>query len=207
MLTFVQVDQSHKELLKMQASTQTKLDEHLASEAKRLKKERAEERKRKALQNAIASRGITMGKKLFDVNFQYEGDVGWADGIPASGTLVWPVLFLYPEYKQSDFIQAMSENDVLQHHLEVMFPSGGCCEWDERKDYVASNLVLFFETNAVDVQGSDKTNYGDRRFKRVEGSKTLAEVLCMEGHVVPGFPVLYALPRRSDLIMKFLTGS
>ncbi len=27
------------------------------------------------------------------------------------GSLVWPILFLYPEYGQSDFIQALSETD------------------------------------------------------------------------------------------------
>lgn len=28
-----------------------------------------------------------------------------------SGQLVWPVLFVYPEYGQTDFIEAFNEND------------------------------------------------------------------------------------------------
>ena len=29
-----------------------------------------------------------------------------------SGTLYWPVLFMYPEYAQTDFIQSFCENDT-----------------------------------------------------------------------------------------------
>ena len=38
---------------------------------------------------------------------------------PESGALRWPVMFMYPEYAQTDFIQAFSENDRLDGGLFV----------------------------------------------------------------------------------------
>lgn len=31
--------------------------------------------------------------------------------LTSGGVVVWPVLFMYPEYGQSDYIQAMAESD------------------------------------------------------------------------------------------------
>ncbi|KAF3835357.1 hypothetical protein F7725_027915 [Dissostichus mawsoni] len=35
--------------------------------------------------------------------------------------LHWPVLFLYPEHQQTDFISAFCKNDCFVNHLAVMF--------------------------------------------------------------------------------------
>ena len=35
--------------------------------------------------------------------------------------LVWPVLFLYPEFGETDFIQEFVENQRFQDHIDVMF--------------------------------------------------------------------------------------
>ena len=37
----------------------------------------------------------------------------------ADGFLHWPVLFVYPEYAQTDFIEEFSETTCLLHQLEV----------------------------------------------------------------------------------------
>ena len=36
-------------------------------------------------------------------------------------SLVWPVLFLYPEFGETDFIQEFVENQCFQDHIDVMF--------------------------------------------------------------------------------------
>ena len=38
--------------------------------------------------------------------------------------LVWPVLFLYPEFGETDFIEEFRETDRFLDHLEVMFGAG-----------------------------------------------------------------------------------
>jgi hypothetical protein len=37
----------------------------------------------------------------------------------ATGALVWPVMLLYPEYDQSDFIAEFNDAGALEDHFEV----------------------------------------------------------------------------------------
>uniref|UniRef100_A0A3Q1HQL4 Tetratricopeptide repeat domain 4 n=1 Tax=Acanthochromis polyacanthus TaxID=80966 RepID=A0A3Q1HQL4_9TELE len=59
------------------------------------------------------------------------------------GLLHWPVLFLYPEHQQSDFISAFCENNCFVDHLAIMFEE--LPPWDTDRKYLPQNLQLFFE--------------------------------------------------------------
>lgn len=59
------------------------------------------------------------------------------------GRLHWPVLFLYPEHQQSDFISAFDENSCFIDHLSVMFEE--LPPWDADRKYQTQNLQLYFE--------------------------------------------------------------
>ncbi|XP_006005554.1 tetratricopeptide repeat protein 4 [Latimeria chalumnae] len=61
-----------------------------------------------------------------------------------NGSLNWPVLFLYPEYGQTDFISAFHESARFIDHLMVMFGEE-LPAWDHEKKYYLSNLELYFE--------------------------------------------------------------
>ncbi|XP_042372985.1 tetratricopeptide repeat protein 4 [Plectropomus leopardus] len=60
------------------------------------------------------------------------------------GSLNWPVLFLYPEHQQTDFISAFCENNCFMDHLAVMFGEE-LPPWDTDRKYQPKNLQLFFE--------------------------------------------------------------
>ncbi|XP_073708744.1 tetratricopeptide repeat protein 4 [Garra rufa] len=60
------------------------------------------------------------------------------------GVLHWPVLFLYPEHSQTDFISAFCENSSFMDHLAVMFGEE-LPPWDSERKYQPQNLQLFFE--------------------------------------------------------------
>uniref|UniRef100_A0A3B4BEC2 Cns1/TTC4 wheel domain-containing protein n=1 Tax=Periophthalmus magnuspinnatus TaxID=409849 RepID=A0A3B4BEC2_9GOBI len=60
------------------------------------------------------------------------------------GALYWPVLFLYPEHQQSDFISTFCENHCFLDHLTVMFGEE-LPPWDTDHKYCPSDLQLFFE--------------------------------------------------------------
>jgi Cns1/TTC4 Wheel domain len=58
-----------------------------------------------------------------------------------------PVIFLYPQYSQSDIISSFHEHSVFTEHLDVMFPPGGARpSWDLTGDYLVHNLVLYAQT-------------------------------------------------------------
>lgn len=60
------------------------------------------------------------------------------------GVLHWPVLFLYPEHSQTDFVSAFCENSSFMDHLSVMFGEE-LPPWDTERKYQPQNLQLFFE--------------------------------------------------------------
>ncbi|KAF7202677.1 tetratricopeptide repeat protein 4 isoform X2 [Nothobranchius furzeri] len=60
------------------------------------------------------------------------------------GLLHWPVLFLYPEHQQTDFISAFCENTCFRDHLTVMFGEE-LPPWDTDRKYHPQNLQLYFE--------------------------------------------------------------
>ncbi|KAJ0065514.1 hypothetical protein NL108_012774 [Boleophthalmus pectinirostris] len=66
------------------------------------------------------------------------------------GALYWPVLFLYPEHQQSDFISAFCENHCFSDHLSLMFGEE-LPPWDTNQKYRPSNLQLFFEDEQQEV--------------------------------------------------------
>lgn len=49
---------------------------------------------------------------------------------------MWPVLLLYPQYGQSDLVQAFRDGDMIAEHLAVAFPEEGPpALWDESFEY------------------------------------------------------------------------
>ena len=58
-----------------------------------------------------------------------------------------PVIFLYPQYSQSDIISSFNEHSVFTEHLDVMFPPGGARpSWDLTGEYLVHDLVLYAQT-------------------------------------------------------------
>ncbi|XP_077964281.1 tetratricopeptide repeat protein 4 isoform X2 [Gasterosteus aculeatus] len=66
------------------------------------------------------------------------------------GSLHWPVLFLYPEHQQTDFISAFSEKDCFLDHLAIMFGEE-LPPWDTDRKYHPNNLQLYFEDEEKDT--------------------------------------------------------
>lgn len=58
--------------------------------------------------------------------------------------LVWPVVFLYPEYKTSDMIQEFNETTILYTHLVEIFAERP--EWDVEGKYNADSVNVYFES-------------------------------------------------------------
>ncbi|TBU33271.1 40S ribosomal protein S7 [Dichomitus squalens] len=63
---------------------------------------------------------------------------------PSNNTMIFPVLFMYPQYATSDLISHFQEDTPFSAHLSVMFPAGAPPpEWDKKGEYVDGNLVVF----------------------------------------------------------------
>ncbi|XP_060685873.1 tetratricopeptide repeat protein 4 [Hemiscyllium ocellatum] len=111
-----------------------------------------------------------------------------------SGSLNWPVLFLYPEYEQMDFISAFHEDTRFMDHLSVMFGEN-VPPWDTEKIYKPNNLELYFE--------------GEQRedLFRVDPMCSLRQILSHDRYIVKaGNPRIIILVRDSSFSKEFLSG-
>lgn len=104
----------------------------------------------------------------------------------AENTLIWPVLFMYPEYGETDLIEEFEElGQTFSDHLQAMFGHGiGGPVWDISNKYHPERLIVYFEdriTNPEKValvpvkNGQNSTlseALSDPRFQIVNGLPT-----------------------------------
>uniref|UniRef100_A0A8C1KUM4 Prolyl-tRNA synthetase 2, mitochondrial n=1 Tax=Cyprinus carpio TaxID=7962 RepID=A0A8C1KUM4_CYPCA len=110
------------------------------------------------------------------------------------GVLHWPVLFLYPEHSQTDFISAFCENSSFMDHLAVMFGEE-LPPWDVERKYQPQNLQRFLED----------TDKGD--LYRVDLEKSLLDILQHQKcSVKAGTPSFIVLVSGSPFSKQFLSG-
>jgi len=99
-----------------------------------------------------------------------EEELRWHHHYPHTGKLptrvegswTWPVMFLYPSHKNSDFIEHFVESDMLALHMAQVFPDvddvdedGNTVQrsttaWDYNHEFKCSNLAVYFEVHCTD---------------------------------------------------------
>jgi len=57
----------------------------------------------------------------------------------------WPILFLYDEVSQSDFVESYDERNELVDQMQLMFPADRPVDWDEDGKYSWDRLVAYLE--------------------------------------------------------------
>jgi len=111
--------------------------------------------------------------------------------VDETGQLVWPVLFLYPEHGETDFIEEFRENEQFGDHLNVMFGDQPP-PWDSQARYKPSSLGIYFE---------DATE----KLQEVTKEMTLSQALTRKGYLVKaGTPAFIVFVKRSEAHMDFL---
>lgn len=109
------------------------------------------------------------------------------------GTLQWPVLLLYPEHQQSDFISAFCENSCFIDHLGVVFDE--LPPWDADRKYLPQSLEIYFEDE------EKETLY------EIKPSMSLLEILQHKRFFVKaGTPNFIVLVNGSSYQKQFLSG-
>ncbi|XP_018565306.1 tetratricopeptide repeat protein 4 [Anoplophora glabripennis] len=107
-----------------------------------------------------------------------------------SSTLVWPVVFVYPEYKIMDYIQQFSEKQTFSEHLALVFESFP--DWDEDKKYIPGNINIYFETPR-------------KKIISIDVNKTLSDALKTRDYIIRGgTPSFIVMVRESPAEKRFL---
>ncbi|XP_010608696.1 tetratricopeptide repeat protein 4 isoform X3 [Fukomys damarensis] len=152
------IDAKEKKLLEVRAKAD-KLKRIEQRDVRKAKlKEKKEQNQNEALLQALKARNIRLmseaagededaaseglGEVFLD-GLSSENPYGARLSLDDEGRLSWPVLFLYPEYAQSDFISSFHEDSRFIDHLMVMF--GEIPSWDSEQKYCPDNLEVYFE--------------------------------------------------------------
>ncbi|XP_040263723.1 tetratricopeptide repeat protein 4 [Bufo bufo] len=192
--------------------TRTKADKlHRTAERDGRKLRQAEKKKqaeKDSLLHAIKDRGIKLleqSKKKDDGEEEEtlgalhngisccENVTGAQVFLDENGRLHWPVLFIYPEHSQTDFISAFHEDSRFIDHLIEMF-SQDLPPWDTDQKYFAHNLEIFFE--------DEKSQF----FYQVNPESTLLQVM-QHGRffVKAGTPSFLISVKQSPFCKKYFS--
>ncbi|XP_035617894.1 tetratricopeptide repeat protein 4 isoform X2 [Oncorhynchus keta] len=205
-----------KKLLDLRATA----DKHKRAAERDARKAKVKEKKefseREALLAAIKGRGIKLlkpkqrPKRSSDSDDDNRGpsramaglDLDGLCSVEATGATVfldeqgvmhWPVLFLYPEHQQTDFISAFSESSSFLDHLTLMFGEE-LPPWDTNRKYSPQNLQLFFE------------DYEKESLYQVNPETPLIKILQHKRcFVKAGSPSFVILVKGSPFCEKFLS--
>lgn len=182
-------DPENATVKQLQLKIKQKLDYLEKKKREKEEKELKEKRQKEQLENALKSRKIKMATKDKSVkdaaNIQYDEE---------TDSLSWPVFFLYPEHKESDFIQQFNEYSTFQDQLDVILEQPA--PWDQ-KDYVYNpkNVQVYFENN----QGLHPT------LIKIGNKLPLGKILSLDQYVVTdGIPSFIILPKTGTFKDEFL---
>lgn len=196
----LKLDPKHEELLKLRTDAV-----RIAKEKERDERKRQVAEKKKAAEEAkvidlLRARGFKIEQKK-------GGDLSLADLEPChpaalhkpvhldqqSGELVFPVLFLYPEIGETDFIEEWRESEALSQHIEVMF--GAEAErppWDTEGRYSPGSMVVYLETD-------------DNKLLEISPKSSLAQAIKMPGFTLKaGTPNFIVFVRNCKSHLNFL---
>lgn len=160
-------DAKNEEVKKLRTQIEKKKGEEERKEKEKIERERREKEIKLTLNKAFLARGLWIETSTkppenpTPVHFDPESIKGtqsandipltqntWRSPDPIRTPIVFPVIFFYPQYRQSDMISHFHEDTTLQAHLEMMF--SGSVEtrmpWDSKGDYIHTKLNLIATT-------------------------------------------------------------
>lgn len=162
---------------------QKEIERNQRREAALQKKLKAEESK---LLEAIKARGINVVSQKGQSDLALDSlepthpaalrkRVHFSPSDPSS--LVWPVLFIYPEHGETDFVEEFEENQSFADHIDVMFGEGALrAPWDLEEKYAPEKMNLYFEDMlnqqlvTINRKSTLKSVLSDKRYRLAGGT-------------------------------------
>jgi tetratricopeptide (TPR) repeat protein len=152
---------------------------------------------------ACTERGLRVGPPVFNSMKRTRAE----PYVDAEGGLHWPVLLLYPETSQSDYLEDVPESatiaDVLAH---MMMPP----PWDAGGAHVPANIDVFFRTHvckpipmqqawtSVAEEAGPEEAWRTSRMVRVPHDCPLLAPLLQAEYVIADIPVFYIVARKTS---------
>ncbi|XP_067391527.1 tetratricopeptide repeat protein 4 [Emydura macquarii macquarii] len=203
----LRIDSKEKKLVELRAKADRLKRAEQRDVRKAKLKEKKEQSQKEVLHTAIKERNIKLfleaSEKEDEISdgladmclngFSSDSAMGTKVYLDENGNLNWPVLFLYPEYGQTDFISTFHEDSRFIDHILVMFAD--LPPWDLESKYHPSNLELYFEDEARE------------EMYQVNTENTLLQVLQHQRYFVKaGSPSFLVLVKHSPFSENYFFG-
>lgn len=160
--------------------------------------------------NEINRRKIRLGPSLFNEIISRQGYTSSLYYDKAIDELHFSVLFLYPEFFQSDFIQDWCESITFAEQIGVMFPpSGVAAPWDRKEIYYVDVIEIYYEVAhgyfCFQICYLYRNENKKKSLHLVNPMQSLKSVLLQPDFVVSGInPVFYFVSTKSSYRNEFL---
>eukprot|EP01029_Cantina_marsupialis_P011668 TRINITY_DN25967_c0_g1_i1.p1 TRINITY_DN25967_c0_g1~~TRINITY_DN25967_c0_g1_i1.p1 ORF type:complete len:431 (+),score=141.60 TRINITY_DN25967_c0_g1_i1:36-1328(+) len=162
------------------------------------------EKKNEILLKAFEARELRVGKVVFPQMLQHTEKPYLAKDY----SLHWPVLFLYEEYAQTDFVQDFDERSTFEDQLKVILPRNGpFAPWDAHSKYSYDQIELYYQEYQVPATkfgSSPEVPESEKCWTRIPLQRTLADVLAEKAYVVPRYPLFYVIAKGTSFHASFL---
>jgi hypothetical protein len=106
------------------------------------------------------------------------------------GMLLWPVMIMYPEHQESDFIAEFNEGNSLRDQLEVILSSPA--PWDQEGRYTVDKVSAYFISK-------DQNDVGLISLDMFLGDLVAHEMFC----ILDGVVSIYVVVKGSEFEAKF----
>lgn len=151
---------------------------------------------RSAVVNVLESRNCELGPVIFDLAMYFHGRIPEPNLMEdAPDAVGWPLLLLYDETCQSDFVEVFDERCELHEQFQIMFPGDRFADWDQDEKYVWDKLVGYMEFYKGKGKESD--------MRRIPLNVPLQDSL--RGVRIPQCLVLHVLVDKSGAHASFCT--
>lgn len=122
------------------------------------KEEELKDLERQQIMTEVENRGIKFKGSLFEsVHPGVSRTV--TVKLNQNDEIVWPVIFVYPEFNESDLIEEFNENDSFQDHFQVLFDECNNPGWNASHRYKPDNLMIgFSKFNSTEIVKFDPKN-------------------------------------------------
>lgn len=131
---------------KFEKSWKEEQEQHEARKKIELEEVRQLEEAVASVRSVLKIRDSRLGPILFDVAMYFHGRLPEPHLVADDPTAIeWPLLLLYDETSQSDFVEVFDERCSLHDQFQIMFPADRHPDWDEEGKYVWDRLVCHLE--------------------------------------------------------------
>lgn len=128
---------------------------------------------RQQIVTEVENRGIKFKGSLFD-SF-HPGISNYVTvKLSENEELVWPVIFVYPEFNETDLIEGFNENHSFLDHFQVLFDESNNPGWNASRKYKPNNLIIGF------------SKFDSSEIVKFSPSSKLKDILCRPDHFLIG---------------------